>query len=175
MIFVSILFDYSGMYSSRAPPSISCNFDSEKQPFRVLREAHGLNHLVPSIPSQAVITTSPPVWGIVGRLRELETRPAGSRGTLPLRACAGRHDATGESRSALLLRGVFTARLTRHVRNVPSGAGRSGVPGSPSASPNHAGQSGCSRITGIRSCSSTISAFALVVTMVKVRRTVPSG
>jgi hypothetical protein len=81
MISVSILFDYSVMYSSRAPPFLSCNFDLKKQPFRVLRKAHGVNHLVPGIPGVEVMPPLPPVWGIVGRLREVETRPAGSRVT----------------------------------------------------------------------------------------------
>ena len=61
------------------------------------------------------------------------------------------------------------------VRSVPSGAGRSRNPGSPSASPSHAGQSSGSKITGMRSCSSAISALAAVVMIQKLRVTVPSG
>ena len=43
--------------------------------------------------------------------------------------------------SASLLRGVLTIRLIGDVRNVPSGAGRNRLIGSPSASPSHADQS----------------------------------
>jgi hypothetical protein len=63
MIFVSILFDYSVMYSSRAPPFLSCNFGLKKQPFRVLRKAHRVNHLVPGISGVEVM---PPIATSLG-------------------------------------------------------------------------------------------------------------
>jgi hypothetical protein len=53
------------------------------------------------------------------------------------------------------------------VRNAPSTAGRNSEAESPSISPSHAGQSSDSRITGMRLCSSAISAFGSVVTIAK--------
>jgi hypothetical protein len=69
---------------------------------------------------------------------------------------------TGRS-SGPLLRGEPTRRSTGHTRSSPFGAARSSVADSPSASPSHTGQSCCSSITGMRSCSSAISAFDVVV------------
>lgn len=76
---------------------------------------------------------------------------------------------------APLFRTLFAARLTGQRRTTPSAAGRNRSPGTPTASPSHAGQSVASKMTGMRLCSRAISGLASVVMMVKVRSVSPSG
>jgi hypothetical protein len=61
------------------------------------------------------------------------------------------------------------------MRSTPSAAGRNKCAGGASVSPNHAGQSVDSKMTGMRVCTWDMAALADVVRMAKVRSASPSG
>lgn len=125
----------------------------------------------PSSPDSRLIS---PASMLIGRPLYFPAAFALAMPSLPLSESATHYATMASSSSGPLFRGEPTRRSIGHKRSSPSGAGRNSAAQSPSASPSHVGQSCWSRITGIRSCSSDISAFGVVVMMVKVRITVSS-